>query len=126
MAGAETQSTESTSQGTNTSNQSGSGSGSGSGSSGGTPVLTADDLAKQTAADVATVPLTLSDQIAANYAALSAILGPSDTTGGGAYPVPVPVAAPAKSSATIWIVLAAAGIAVWFIFFRKKGKENGE
>ena len=107
MAGAETQSTESTSQGTNTSNQSGSGSGSGSGGSGGTPVLTAD-------------------QLAANYAALSAILGPTDTTGGGAYPVPVPVATPAKSSATVWILLAAAGIAVWFIFFRKKGKENGE
>jgi hypothetical protein len=130
MAAAESQSQSATPNASGESgfyNAGGGGAGTGTGGSNAPPVLTAEDLAKEkaTPAEVPAQPLTLSEQIAANFAALSSIMGNTDQTGGGAYPVPVPVAAPAKSSATIWVIMAAAAVAVWFFFFRKKGNENG-
>lgn len=95
---------------------------SGGGSSPG--IITAEDLAKQNA-NVTTLPLTLSDQIAANFAALSSLLGNPDQTGGGAYPVPVPVATSPPKSPWLWVIMIGAAFAVWFFFFHKKGNENG-
>jgi LPXTG-motif cell wall-anchored protein len=102
----------------------GSGTGSGSGGGGGVPPVTADDKAKETPPPDAAQPLSLSDQIAANFAALSSILGTDTSTSGGSYPVPVPVAASGNSS-LIWVVLIGAGLAgLYFIFRKKDGHSN--
>jgi hypothetical protein len=127
MASAETQSTQSEPGSSTNTGSTGGGSGSGGTVAGGGTVVTAPDKANQPKPEdpSLTQTPTLADQIASNFAALSSLLGTTDQTGGGAYPVPVPVAAPAKSSLTVWLIVGGAAIAIYFIFFRKKGAHNG-
>lgn len=104
-----------------------SGTGSGSGSGGTlinfpTEVITANDLANQTVPpDPVNTTATLSEQIAANFAALSTLMGNEQAgpMGGGSYSVPVPV--PAKtSSPLIWVIMIGAALAIWYFAFHKK------
>lgn len=83
---------------------------------------TAQQLVNQPSDVSATTGLTLSEQIAADFAALQAISGGSDVTGsGGPYTVPVPVPVQKSSSATTWILLLiGAGIVAYFLLRKKR------
>lgn len=65
-----------------------------------------------------TPPKSLTDQISAQLAALTATGNEPPSV------LPVPVAAP-KSNATLYVILVAAALAAYFIFRKKRGTENG-
>ncbi len=124
MASAETQSTNT---GSTASVISVGGTGGGGGASGGipgSPVTTAPDLTNLPPDKLPEKPLTLSDQIAANFAMLQGLLGTSDQTTGGGTVRTVPVAVPTASKTWIWIILAVAAIGTYFLLRKKKGQEN--